>query len=290
MVEINEPPPASGMHLPQQPMVILCWNRDNPDNFPLDMWQEGRRACLEGDSYVTTWTVGRHRNIPRDALCVLLVQGTKYTRGLCALGVITEEPFEDTHYDDPTRVTNYVEVEWVEMLDLDEVIAVTEVQDVAPGHPWLRGIRDSGHAVDPQYVSDILDLWSAYSPTGQEHGPGEVGPGVYREGSLTTVRVNRYERDRRARQVCLQHHGHGCVACGIDLTAVYGPVMGPRVVHVHHIVPISEMGGTDYVLDPIKDLVPLCPNCHNAIHKTDPVMTPTEFKEWLATRNGSAHS
>jgi hypothetical protein len=23
---------------------------------------------------------------------------------------------------------------------------------------------------------------------------------------------------------------------------------------------------------------------HNAIHKTDPVMTPTEFKEWLTTQ------
>ncbi len=36
-------------------------------------------------------------------------------------------------------------------------------------------------------------------------------------------------------------------------------------IEVHHIVPISERGG-DYMVNPIKDLIPLCPNCHAMVH------------------------
>jgi len=34
---------------------------------------------------------------------------------------------------------------------------------------------------------------------------------------------------------------------------------------VHHLVPISKIG-KKYRVDPIKDLRPVCPNCHAVIH------------------------
>ena len=37
-------------------------------------------------------------------------------------------------------------------------------------------------------------------------------------------------------------------------------------IHVHHVTPISKVG-REYKIDPIKDLIPLCPNCHAMIHK-----------------------
>lgn len=37
------------------------------------------------------------------------------------------------------------------------------------------------------------------------------------------------------------------------------------IIEVHHIVPISQIG-KEYEVDPINDLVPLCPNCHTALH------------------------
>lgn len=262
-------------------MYILCWNRDHPANFPLELWEEGRRACLEGDVFVTTWTVGNHRNIIKGSSCVLLIQGTKHPRGLAAFGEIIKEPFEDKHYDDPTRKTNYVEVAWLEMLDLDEVVPVAEVQTVAPNQPWLQGIRGSGHAVDPEHIQDVMSLFGDYSPWHQESGPGEIPPGSYTEGAVTSVRVNRYERDRRAREACLANHGHICQACDTDLTKIYGQELGERAIHVHHIVPISQMQGKSYDLDPVKDLVPLCPNCHNVIHKIDPIPSVKSFRKIL---------
>ncbi len=37
------------------------------------------------------------------------------------------------------------------------------------------------------------------------------------------------------------------------------------VIHVHHIKPLSQIS-QKYVVNPIHDLVPVCPNCHLVIH------------------------
>lgn len=70
-----------------------------------------------------------------------------------------------------------------------------------------------------------------------------------------------YERNRENREIALQIHGHTCMACGIDYESIYGNNV--EVIEVHHIRPVS-MGPAIY--DPHLDLVPLCRNCHRAIH------------------------
>ena len=49
------------------------------------------------------------------------------------------------------------------------------------------------------------------------------------------------------------------------------------IIEVHHIKPISEIG-IDYQIDPINDLVPLCPNCHRVVHKRNPPYTVEEVQ------------
>ncbi|MBK9012922.1 MAG: HNH endonuclease [Saprospiraceae bacterium] len=48
----------------------------------------------------------------------------------------------------------------------------------------------------------------------------------------------------------------------------YGGI-GKDFIHVHHIVPISKPG-EKYEIDPINDLIPVCPNCHSMLHTTNP--------------------
>ena len=88
------------------------------------------------------------------------------------------------------------------------------------------------------------------------------------EGQQYLQMAKRYERSRFNRALCLRFHGFECRGCGILMSEVYGPIAAD-VIHVHHIVPVSKMGGS-YVLNPIKDLVPLCPNCHSVVHQEDP--------------------
>ena len=101
------------------------------------------------------------------------------------------------------------------------------------------------------------------------------------EGAKKTVVVNQYERNVEARRKCIAVHGYNCKVCGIDLEKTYGEI-GHGFIHVHHIVPISSIG-EEYQLDPIKDLVPVCPNCHAMLHRgaDGKVLTIEELKELI---------
>lgn len=99
----------------------------------------------------------------------------------------------------------------------------------------------------------------------------------YVEGLLTHGTVNRYERDPRARQECLEHFGSNCISCGMNFESIYGTV-GFVGVHVHHLVPMYLRGG-EYQVNPLLDLVPLCPNCHAAIHSRNPPYSVDELKQ-----------
>ena len=105
----------------------------------------------------------------------------------------------------------------------------------------------------------------------------------YTEGEARRVLSTEYERDRRNREICISHHGAKCSICGFDFGATYGPV-GEGFIHVHHIVPISKLG-PGYRIDPVNDLIPVCPNCHAILHRFDPPMSPDELKTLLTQRH-----
>jgi 5-methylcytosine-specific restriction protein A len=86
----------------------------------------------------------------------------------------------------------------------------------------------------------------------------------YAEGGLVSVLSNRYERDARARTECIRHYGSSCVVCGINFAKAYGG-LGTGFIHVHHLTPLSQIR-SKYKVDPIKDLRPVCPNCHAMLH------------------------
>jgi 5-methylcytosine-specific restriction protein A len=95
--------------------------------------------------------------------------------------------------------------------------------------------------------------------------PDEVD-NKFSEGAKTKVFVNKYERNPQARRACLEHYGYNCQICNFNFEYVYGSI-GKDCIHVHHIVPLSEINEKSYEVDPIKDLIPVCPNCHLILHK-----------------------
>lgn len=95
---------------------------------------------------------------------------------------------------------------------------------------------------------------------------------TYIDGAAIQVTVNRYERDRKARQAALEWHGYQCKVCGIEMTKVYGEI-AKGFIHVHHLVPLSEIKEV-YQVDPKTDLIPVCPNCHAMLHRQDPPLSP----------------
>ena len=108
----------------------------------------------------------------------------------------------------------------------------------------------------------------------------------YTEGEVHEAVLNRYERSREARNACIAEKGCRCAVCGMDFEQTYGEI-GKGFIHVHHLIPISSIG-EEYVIDPINDLVPVCPNCHNMLHRKDPPLKPEELKERWADKNTSS--
>jgi len=98
------------------------------------------------------------------------------------------------------------------------------------------------------------------------------------EGAMRDILSNKYERNLKARSRCIAYYGTACQVCGFDFGVVYGEDFAGKI-EVHHIKPLYEIK-EDYVVDPIKDLVPVCPNCHLVLHsKKDSVYTVEEVKE-----------
>jgi len=99
---------------------------------------------------------------------------------------------------------------------------------------------------------------------------------VYREGAAKQILVNSYERDSQARAECIKQHGLDCSVCGFNFSKVFGE-LGKGFIHVHHLKPISEIG-EEYVINPVKDLRPVCPNCHAMIHRSSSLLSIEEMK------------
>jgi 5-methylcytosine-specific restriction protein A len=110
--------------------------------------------------------------------------------------------------------------------------------------------------------------------------PDEVSPPrLLAEGAVCRVTVNAYERNPEARRRCIAAYGTGCCICGFSFGEVYGPD-AEGYIHVHHIRPLSEVG-REYIVDPIEDLRPVCPNCHAVLHLSDPCRTIEEVRQFL---------
>lgn len=149
---------------------------------------------------------------------------------------------------------------------------------VAAGSRAHRGIR-SGHSVGvTAFLSQVLRRRipdPAYVPAAESpvliQLDEEPARELYLEGGRATVMVNRFERDSHAREQCISHHGSRCSVCDMNFRERYGEAMRD-FIHVHHLVPLSDIG-TEYQVDPIADLRPVCPNCHAVIHYESPPLS-----------------
>lgn len=105
-------------------------------------------------------------------------------------------------------------------------------------------------------------------------------PKNYFEGASSLISINTYERNWKARMKCIEHFGYECQVCGFDFEKVYGQ-LGKDYIHVHHIISLSEIK-ENYEVNPITDLIPICPNCHALIHRTKPALSIETLKEQLS--------
>lgn len=102
----------------------------------------------------------------------------------------------------------------------------------------------------------------------------DVDKKLFPEGGKQTVQVNRYERNPEARAACIKHYRDAsgqneirCQICEMNFEKTYGS-FARDFIHVHHIKPVSEISES-YEVNPITDLLPVCPNCHAMLHRNE---------------------
>lgn len=146
---------------------------------------------------------------------------------------------------------------------------------------WSTGWREPNGFVWqmlPQ-VAEALEQLGWVTPAGFV-SPDEVHPAAQLvEGAVCRITVNAYERNPEARRQCIAAHGTDCCICGFSFGAVYG-AEADGYIHVHHVRPLSEVGG-EYVVDPVEDLRPVCPNCHAVLHLGERCRTIEEVRQLL---------
>jgi len=146
-------------------------------------------------------------------------------------------------------------------------------------HKWVENhIRKDGKFTRRCSKCAPFDSETITGEDGYE--PTEVADrDQYYEGATKTIFVNVYERDGAARKACVDHYGPDCSVCGLNFGARYGDI-GEGFIHVHHLVPLSDIK-KGYSPDPVKDLRPVCPNCHAMLHSVKPSLPVDSLKDVL---------
>jgi 5-methylcytosine-specific restriction protein A len=113
------------------------------------------------------------------------------------------------------------------------------------------------------------------------------------EGRRKTVTVQVYERSKLLRDKAIDFYTREgtivCEACGFDFYKIYGDI-GRGYIEIHHQKPIVEYDETDFlrlVAEALKDLIPLCANCHRMVHRQrGKPLSIQDLREILSSQNG----
>jgi len=227
------------------------------------------------------WSCGvRKKDIGKGDRAFLIRLGKTPPVGIMASGWLLGSPYEDTHFSDPQKTALYVNLRFDMMLHPfdDEILLRSELEKQIPLVHWTP--EAGGTKIPNREAAELETLWTnhltkcGFSPI---RFPEEISaPERYPEGAIRQIAINAYERDPRARKACINHFGCRCTVCGFDFAKIYGEI-GKDFIHVHHLKLLSEVGET-YVVDPISDLKPVCPNCHAMLHKKKPPYSPQDLK------------
>lgn len=157
-------------------------------------------------------------------------------------------------------------------------VPIAHVAREMPEWDWARYTRTFTTVEQSRFDA----LWGILLGYQGEATDAEV-PKPYRsvllEGQARRAIALRYERNPKARLLCIQHHGTSCSICGFNFGVVYGDAFQGFIV-VHHLEPISTKPGP-YEIDPVRDMRPVCANCHLVIHRRTMPYSIDEVTEML---------
>ena len=255
---------------------LITWN---PQRYDWADFAHYIAAVEDYGSAVIGWSCGRTKAIEKGDRFFMLRQGPD-PAGLFASGSIYKGPYLEQHWEDRRKKQLYVDLVF-DVLNEKPLIERNILLSARTGYyagAWRT--QSSGVSIPPPIASKIERKWAQILGTNDlGFSDEDAGLESIHEGAVRRITVNAYERSSRARQACLAHHGYCCSVCDVLLEDIYGE-RGRNFIQVHHKKPLRQLKKR-YKVDPIKDLIPVCPNCHAILHRGGKVLTVGEARRLL---------
>jgi 5-methylcytosine-specific restriction protein A len=245
------------------PTHLLAWN---PKRWDWKELPEVVAAFRSGKSLVKQWSCGTVKRIEVGDRAFLIRVGLE-PKGIFGHGTVTKGSYEDVHWEDESKTCQYVKFQIDGIVDPtnDSIIPRVRLDE----HPFASMHWDtqmSGVRIPEEIVDSLDSEWDTWTSVEQFSIPEQMEEAdTYVEGTKSLITINSFERNPEARKACISHYGAVCIICDFDFSMTYGK-LGEGFIHVHHLALIAARK-SNYVLDPIEDLRPVCPNCHAMIHR-----------------------
>lgn len=262
---------------------LLTWN---PEEWIWETFEADLSQYKSEGKLTMRWGCGNRKNIAVGDRLFFIKLGKMAPRGIMASGYAVRKSYEAEHWSKESgRKGLNINIEFDVLLDYrqeeetKQMIGydILSTDSVLKEQSW--SVQASGTIIDQKVAERLEEIWKeTFLSQFKQYFSKDTS--LYKEGRLIHKVSKRFERNRTAREECLKVHKHSCKACGLDFEKRYGQI-GKGFIHVHHVVPLSQRAG-EYNPDPVKDLIPLCPNCHAMIHRLDPPYELIALKELLS--------
>lgn len=262
---------------------LFAWNPNRWD------WEDLQESIehLEKVGYVERrWSCGNSKSIRKGDRIFLIRLGNE-PRGIMGSGYAKSSYYVAPHWDGTeNKTTNYIDIEFDILINPNEnkLFDKESLESIDKNNLQQWFPQQSGISIKEEVLESLESNWFNFIKENKYIKNSFVSNDVttqfkktYKEGKSKDIVQTRYERNPEARKRCLKHFGYSCKVCSYDFEKHFGEI-GKGFIHVHHINQISEIG-KEYEVDPIKDLIPVCPNCHAMIHSKRPAFTIKEIKE-----------
>lgn len=260
---------------------LFAWN---PNKWNWKYLEDSVLQIEQVGSFSERWSVASHKKIkPGDR--IFLMRLGKEPKGIIASGYVSSPAYLSDHWNDDKKLTNYVEINFETIInaDIDPILKLDVLKEGNLGKfNWTP--QSSGIEIFPEIVDELEEKWFQHLLTNKKQFAKFINTNideqkVFTEGSSNQIVITKYERNPYARKLCIEYYGLACFVCNFDFEKTYGEI-GKGFIHVHHLNQIADIG-TEYKINPINDLRPVCPNCHAMLHKRKIPYTIQELKQKL---------
>lgn len=116
------------------------------------------RRTEAGASVREVWSAGGRRQGIEPGDRVFLLQNGSGRRGVRGVGRVASPIYRGEHWDDPTRVANFVDIDWDRVLHEDDMIVLDHLVEKVSGYAWTP--QKGGVELHEPMATQMEQLWT----------------------------------------------------------------------------------------------------------------------------------